>query len=332
MNPKAELIHKLEWDPLFIGSREALKMIRENFVSRNEVSKELKKFSQDLKDGTAKVLPSVERYKINLINEARENVKQGIFTLQEIECLQSYYSKDDMTIFATPRVLNSQTEMAWGIISPLIDRLDKWKKVFELFESGVLSEAELDTAKNPLIKGESLGDKIEKSVFFLERMRYAKARGIIDEKGYQKALKLIPLMRKQFLGEAESPVMNLNSEEILQGIQDGEKEYIREDAVLEENTQIEGFQEQSDPVFEWRRLVFILVDAWQTTLNTNLHEALGFLPACKDIAVLQAVHQFLVHLNKEYVADERTEDQKNPIYINKIELYATSLTAKQTIG
>lgn len=332
MNPKADLIHKLEWDPLFIASREALKMIREGFISRSDVAKELKKFSRDLKVGSAAILPSVERYKLNLINQAHENVQHGIFSMQEIEYLQTYYTRDDMTIFATPRVLNKDTEMAWAIISPILDRLDRWKKIAELFEADVLSEKELNTAREALIGGETLDQKVEKSVFFLDRMKYAKNRGIIDEKGYQKALKLIPLMRKEFLGEVESPVMNLNSREMLEGIEQGDQASVKENVVSEENNQIDGFQEQSDPIFEWKRLVFILIDAWQATLNSSLKELFGFLQSCTDVELLQNVHQFLVHLNREYVTDDRENEQKRTIYLKKIEQYSSSLTPKKAIG
>ncbi len=332
MSSKADLLHKLEWDPLFVASNEALKMIRENFVTKSVVSREIKKFSEDLKNGSATVLPSVDRYKLNLINEAHESIKDGIFSMQDIENFQTYYKRDDMTIFATPRVLNAETEMAWAIVCPLIDRLEGWKKVEELYLAGVLKQNEFDEAKASLLSGEAFGLSVGKSIFFLSRMKYAKNRGIIDEKGYQKAIKLIPLMKKEILGEVEAPLSEMNSEEILEGIEGGEQAAMREEIVAEEFAQIDGYQEQSDPVFEWKRLVFILADAWQATLNIDLRGLFEFLQTGQDIEVLQQVHKFLVHLNREYVADGTEDEAKQTIYHKKIEKFLASLTVRQTVG
>ncbi|MDO8513110.1 MAG: hypothetical protein Q7S37_01275 [bacterium] len=331
MGAKRELLEKLEWDPLFVSSREALKMIREDFISRGDISKELLELSKKIQEDKNIVLPSVERYKINLINEAHIAISEGIFSISDIENLKAYYSKRDITIFGTPRVLNGETEMAWAIIFPLIERLEKWKKLSELSQSGVVTTEEAARAKASIVEGRSLEDSLGKSVLFLDRLRYAKHKGIVDEVGYTKAIQLIPLMKQEILGETTG-INNLNSQEVLAGIERGDKSAIEQEIVAEEDTQINGFVQQSDPIFEWRRLIYILIAAWQATLDVELKGEFDYLLSSSDLELLQDAHKFLVHLNKEYVADDRIPELKNSLYVKKINDFVLSNKVKVRVG
>lgn len=322
MSSKLELFEKLEWDPLFIASKEALKMIREDFVTRDEISKELFKFSKEVKANPLLELPSVSRYKLTLINQAHESIAHGIFSIEDIEDFKKYYSEPAMTIFATPRVLNADTELAWAAISPLIERLERWKKISELADSQVLNETQIEEAKNNIVNGERFSQSTDRSILFLDRMKYAKHKGIIDDAGYRKAVQLIPLMKKELLGEEYEPNV-LNSKEVLAGISQGDKLAFEQQIAVEENVS-DGFVEQSDPVNEWRRLVFILIDAWQAMLESELKSELTSASSCSDVNLLQEIHQYLVHLNREYLADESSKDSKNAVYQGKIRSFFSS--------
>lgn len=330
MSAKTDVIEKLEWDPLFISSKEALKMICEGFVSEDVLKKELKVISEEIKNGSKSILISAQKYKLDLINEAHSFISDGIFSAEDIHNLQTYYNRQDMTIFATPRELNAETEMAWSIIYPLIDRYERWKKVRELFRAEVIDATQSELARAAIISGESFDDDMTKSILFLDRMKYAKQKGIVDEKGYLKAVQLIPLMRKEILGEMPHAAQ-MNSQEIVEGIEQGDKAAIKEEISQEENTELNEFTQENDPILQWRRLVLILIDAWESMLQVRLKDEFKTIIDGNDILILQETHKYLVGLNKEFMSSEKKAEEKNQYFTGKITQF-TSENSKKSMS
>lgn len=327
---KVKELEKLEWDPLLISSKEVLKMLSEDFITRQLGCKELLQYSEALKSVKSATMPSVDRYKLNLINRAHEAISDGIFSMQDIENLKYYYSLPEMTIFGTPRKLTSETEMAWAIIYPLIERIERWLKILELSDARIINEQQVQEAREAVVSSQPFGEKLQQSVVFLDRIKYAKRKGILKEADYNKAIKLIPLMRQEILGEKDE-TQNLNSEEVLKGIEEGDKLAFEQQVASEENI-VNGFEEQSNPINEWKRLVYILIDAWQATLNAELREEFKSIELSNDLEVLRNVHRFLVHLNKEYIKDDRSDSAKREFYLEKIQAFVRENFKKTVAG
>ncbi len=310
---KLDVIEKLEWDPLFIGGKEALKMVKEGYISRERAKKEVRDLAVGLRENNDSVIESMDSYKNAKIERAKLHLSENVFNEQDIINLEYYYLKNDVTIFGTPRKLSEEAKMAWGIISPLMERLTFWDKLKELFNAGVLSQSQLEEAKNAILSGAAFSEGLNKTLLFYERVNFAKERGILDQKGYEKAIKLIPVMKKKFLNEESVSVEMEISREVLEDLSQGNTEALASEAVLDEQNQPTE-RSSEDLIYEWKKLIFILTDAWSSMLGIDLRPDVHNYLNCNDLARLKETHAFLVRLNREFALSRKEETAKKDKY------------------
>lgn len=280
-------------------SLELEKMALNGKIDKLEIEIILKECSQGQGQ---KMADAVGRYKNWLLEEIHQGTTGGIFSAEETDNFQRFFSSPHLTVLGMPRERTPESEMAWGVVEPILRRLETWLVLKELSQVGVVNEQRLNECVECIREGKSFPQEIINSIEGLERFRYARYKGVIKNQDYDKAIAgLVHLSR-----------------DCLSNVEVGMPSNMEQEMATEESEGVMPQVESEDPLTMQKRMLNILINAWEEMLGVPLKN--HFLPIMRlaDINKLRALHQFLVGLNREYLNDKRIQGDKKEEYAHKI--------------